>query len=330
MDSDKDVDNTKEMFITLSIEDDSQNGHSNLPTNNYITNSKSYPSSVYQNPYQTAPQVVQHDPQAQFLIEFADGMEIKNLIDYLKNTNSSGSFRFSQDRVLYRQHSSDGVILNDLEIDVSEVFLYNFHSSTGEMVLHLDLDEFKNRINSLEKKESLRITKFPDQPYLFFHRISEGLQRDAFTHLLPGQVNNIIQYDIHQYNRSENNPNCKAVAIDFAKACKAISKYGKQGVIIRGYPNGITFQVGTPGGGGGIYPFGIVPANAESYSVPTPDKIAEIVVTASIFKNFSKIEKIAASETIKLFIEPDSPLKISCRIGIYAYFNVYIRDPQKN
>lgn len=196
---------------------------------------------------------------------------------------------------------------------------------------------------------------------------TKALNRGNMNYLKPQSLD-LVFYDLKDaYSRSDDNPNCSIPIMDFCRMCAAMYSIQCSYVTVRGFPRGAIFEGMIEGGiTGRIDKFGICeplkdkspsqdPISSPDFSslsslldnisldkikLPSTNKIPKLVVQSSeeevrirismsTIKALSKINNLSTSSGIvKLYMEPDRPLKLVCNIGMYGKLTIYLRDPK--
>lgn len=296
-------------------------------------------------------------------VEIPDGYTFRNLIEFLKNTNTSGNFIFTKDRITYSRADATNSILNEILILGCNLTYYIYNSPLPEIVIGVTISNLRKITKPIGKKDSVRLYMLPNDPLLYIQIVSvntKALSRNNANFVMPQKIDR-LEYDPGQYLRSEENPNCTIPIMDFCKMCTSMHSISCSYVTIRGLPRGSIFEGMMEGGiTGRIDKFGIVDNQAPT-SVTIPDmsaitpllndlcldkirvpvgkapklviksaaEMAEIRTRVRIatIKALSKINNLSPpAGIVKLYIERGVPLKLICNIGTYGKLIIYLRD----
>ncbi len=298
-------------------------------------------------------QILAVDSDTSLIVVFYDGYTFRNLIEYIRTINTEGYFEFGKEYIHYMQHNSTNTILNQIEIDTTELIEYEFHSKINKFIIGFKIETIRNITRSIGKKDSLRIYKVPRDNRIYFQIIGQSSKmgnQDNIKYITPLQVNHIIQYDVPKYERDERNPNCKVKSSIFTKMCTGMITFKCTSMTVKGYDNGLLF-FGNAGPGklnGSVSRFGQIDDNVNKFEnlstcnidfdlIKPPKKCAKLKIHSSnninvinipvqIIKSLSKLNNLSYSGFIKFIIEGDNPLKLITNIGSYGKLRIYIRE----
>ena len=302
-------------------------------------------------------QTLQVDPNASFVADFTDGYSFRNMIEYLRTTNSNGNFRFRSEVIYYEQDDASHIIVNQIEINNCELSLYEFNSKASDIVLGVNISDMRAITKTIGKKDSLRIYKLAGDPLLYIQIIgnnSRGTGRQNISVVRPHKVE-VVEYKIPEYKRSERYPNCTISSTDFAKMCTSMSSLKCNYVTVYGLPKGVSFEGLTDGAMfGRIERFGSQDYSPNIHSMdssssplrlnninvpntpkprlvikqttPLPEDQIKIKIKMGLIKALAKLNNLTNHGMIKIYMEPDNPLKIICQIGNYGTLRIYIRS----
>ena len=300
-------------------------------------------------------QTIAVDRGAYFVAVFNDGYTFRNLIEYLKGTNIRGHFRFGKDVIRYIQDNDGHTVLNEIEIDTSDLIEYEFESILPEIVIGIQIDMMRNITRAIGKKDSLRIYKVPNEDTIYLQIVGQTASIDDQAnvgHIQPLQVKTITDYTIPDYQRAERDPNCTVTATEFSKMCSGMSNLKVQTVTTTGYLRGVNFKAGTPGQvSGKIYQYGRINERSKiitslqtisfdqskvikpegpvaTLKIRSSNEIDTLTIPIAIIKSLAKLNNLSTAGTIKIFMEDKNPLKLLCNIGNYGKLRVYIRSAE--
>lgn len=297
--------------------------------------------------------------------EFSDGYSFRNLIEYLKNTNIAGNFVFTPDRVTYSRSDANNTILNEIVILKSNLTYYVYNAPTTEVIIGVTISNLRKITKPIGKKDSIRLYMLQGDPLLYIQIVSintKALSRNNANFVRPqGGIDHLL-YDVGDYTRTDENPNCTIPIMDFCRMCTAMNSISCTYVTIRGLPRGAIFEAMTDGSiSGRIDKFGIIdnpppppsvamtdfstidsvvsnlqPTSIKMPTVKAPRLVIQtaadlaetcIKVKIATIKALSKINNLSTpTGIIKLYMEPDRPLKLVCNIGNYGRLVIYLRD----
>ena len=298
------------------------------------------------------------DANSSFVAEFSEGYTFRNMIEYLRVTNTKGNFRFSRDLIYYEQIDADNTIVNQIEIQTCELTHYEISTNKDEIIIGINISDMRSITKTIGKKDSVRIFKHANDPLLYIQIInqsSRSANRQNVSIVRPQHVD-LVTYEIPEYKNGEKSPNCTIPTADFAKTCTSMSSvkssyvtiYGlAKGLILEGLQEGIMFGRREQFGNCDGYTTSVqsVPTNSSSISpksglrlnVPSGPKpklilktentpLIKIKVKMNVIKALAKLNNLSAVGTLKVYAEPDNPFKFLCKIGGYGILRSYVRS----
>lgn len=133
--------------------------------------------------------------KARLMVEFSDGYTFRNLIEYLKNTNTIGNFIFGLSGITYQQPNVNDDLLNQIEIRKEDLPTYIVNPSAGEEVVHIGatMSELRAVTRGVGKKDGVRLVMSDESPLLYIQVIGQ------FTR--DGSKGNTIIYRPHKVDQ---------------------------------------------------------------------------------------------------------------------------------
>jgi hypothetical protein len=268
--------------------------------------------------------------EERFSAIFTEGYILRNLIEYLKNTNQSGTFFFSEEKITYRQSEVNKKVVNKVEIRCSDLYSYKFNSNS-EISIGVNLQDIVPFLKQIGKKDAIKIFQKSDEPtFLYFQNITNLNLTNANEQnisLIRLQCFNILEFNEPEYSRDEMYPNIVINNQNFTKIWRTFSSMKCENVSIIGKRDGImliTISKGQFFGRiekiGNINEDFIDPKNAENH----PDYTV-ITINNQTVKNLSKIGNLSHAQSFtKLFVEKGKPLKIVSNIGTFGKLTVFL------
>ena len=165
------------------------------------------------------------DANSSFVAEFSEGYTFRNMIEYLRVTNTKGNFRFSRDLIYYEQIDADNTIVNQIEIQTCELTHYEISTNKEEIIIGINISDMRSITKTIGKKDSVRIFKHANDPLLYIQIInqsSRSTNRQNVSIVRPQHVD-LVTYEIPDYHNGEKAPNCTIPTADFAKTCTSMS-----------------------------------------------------------------------------------------------------------
>lgn len=275
---------------------------------------------------------------------FTEAYSFRNCVDYLRHACTTGNLIFTPKNISFSRSDANGTVLSQLEIRISDITKYKYDAcDENEQVLEefavgFNVSELAKATKSVGKKDGmyLYIPSGSNNIHIQTIGTSKGGGRSSVSYVptLPDVQETI--YDPIEYIRSEDEPNVRIPASDFARTCNSMATNKCQYVRIIGYPEGIIFKGMMAGHTvSQIDRYGICetrdtpPAsNTSRIKVITPsEEIAVINVrTVPLIKAMAKFSNLTSSGIIKIYIEKDKPLKIISCVGNYGKLTVYLRN----
>ena len=304
---------------------------------------------------------VEIDLSASFYVEFSHGYAFRNLIEYLRLTNCTGTFIFKPDAITYQQSNGAYTLLNDLTIDTCELTKYEMQSKTGQIFVTVNLSELRSYTRTIGKKDRATLSKMPNDPHLYLQVFSpSSTSTDNKPNLcaIPTLTPNVTKYTFADYKRSRRNPNCTVEQAEFAKMCTTIGSIKCSHVAVHGFENGALFKgISSSGTSVSFKEFGsrhdkgrdglterlasisntingkgnkvnIIQSNRPmpKLSLGEVGEIDHVNMPDKTIKNLAKLNNLSATGTIKIYIEPGLPLRLMCNVGTYGKLTVHIKS----
>lgn len=279
-----------------------------------------------------------HDESPPILFaEFADGHSFRNLIEYLKSTNTEGNFVFSADQITYSKADATNTVLNDVVIWTSKLSNYQFRSPEPIMV-GVNNANLRAITKSIGRKDSVQLAMYQNDIRLYLQIIGANAKpssQDNINIITPRRVTEDSYY-IREYTRNEGNPNCSVLSTNFCKMCAAMNSIKCTYVTIIGLYKEMVFKGMMEGDIiGRVQKF----VNDESLATSQNSKKkgprliiqneepVTIRTRIATIKALSKINNLSnPSGMIKMYLEPDRPLKLVSNVGNYGQITIYLRD----
>lgn len=267
---------------------------------------------------------------SEFLADFIDGYSFRNLIEYLRSTNTHGNIMLDKDGIYYQQSDANESLINDFEIDASELVRYEFYSDKEHIVLGININDMRTLTKSIGKKDSVRLYKLSQDPILYIQIMNSSersADRSNMSIIRPQKLHQIT-YVLPEYTK----PNLVVHALDFSKACAGMSTIKCPYVQTTSTGKGIVFKaVMNNGIVGKVESLGDTKtASLEStpirLNIVDRECYANVNIKASTVKALSKINNLTSNGTVKIYTEKDKPLKFVTKIGIYGTLSIYVRS----
>jgi hypothetical protein len=282
-----------------------------------------------------------------FYAEFSDGYSFRNLIEYLKSTNTNGNFIFHKNGISYSQHNNSNSLLNFIELRSCDLPVYIYRTTQESIKVGINLSNLRSITKSVGKKDSIRIFMVNESPLLHISISSPNtkeLNRNNISVIRPQKLDD-VQYELNEYERDESSPNCTTPAFDFNKMCSAMNALKCNHILVFGDDTSIIFKgmfdgdlVGRTDTFGlskkkdllfGGYS-GMESETPQCIQKPEPHQHS-IKIDVSTIKALGKLNNLSPNGTIKMYMEESLPFKMISNIGSYGKLIIYLRDiPQED
>lgn len=333
-----------------------------MSNSQYMSNeysSSNYTGQMRQDLYYAA--MSQVTPVA-FMASFTDGFSFRNLIEYIKATNTIGNFIFSNTGIKYHKNNETNTLLNSFELYADKLEQYIYESTLPEYIISIEIDKIRSFTKPMKKGSKLQIYKVANDELIYFAiyaPVPKGVQITTNTptiyHVRTETLDNIVLPMADDNNLEEENPTCILSALELKDTAKqfGIMKGGKK-INIRAYQSYIIITTSTLEGKSGIArKFGVdtppplsinldfsqfdnLDTNNIIYTNINPIKAAPVVdnscvvtemeISPELMKSISKLSTLPGKVGIKFYFQTDAPMKIVCNIENYGLIRTYIRN----
>jgi len=276
-----------------------------------------------------------------FSAELSEGYTFKSLIEFLRFPNPRGNFKFSKNMIKYNKMDSRKKMLNIVEINCDSIDQYEFNSDHEEIVIGINMVDLRTITKPVKKKEGIKIIKHPGDSKLYIHIISRNSSSSKTNNFgsISSHDEEDTDYTVEEYSRNEKMPNFTVSAADFVSVCTRMSSIKCNDIYIRSQHKGAILETSTEGGTvnktetlGEPYqrqtssPSGSPPTfeNKSRLVVKSPE--TSIRVKTATIKTLSKLGSLSTGGMLKIFMEPNKPMKIITPIGNYGFLRTYIFD----
>jgi len=289
------------------------------------------------------------DNKASFFATFIDGSSFRYLVEYLRLTALEGTFVFTKDYITYQKEDEDKTIFNDVKLRAYDLTDYEFCSENSEITATINLSDLRNKTRTVGKKEQMDIYRRAEEPTNFYIQVrsqEKSSGDNPVFYCMPMKSESVTIYELPEYDRGKNNPNCTIYQSDFSKLCKALvaNKCNyveiigfEKGIILKGYSSDNKIIM--------IKEYGKCKSSqanktstaksintikpniaAPKLNVKYVDEIERFKIPIDNIKALSKINGFSASSTIKIYIQNGAPMKLVVPIGIYGILKVLLRS----
>jgi hypothetical protein len=264
-----------------------------------------------------------------FSISISDGYSFRNLIEYLKITNSTGNLIFKPNGIMYQNSNVDGTILNEFNLRAEDLPTYKFYSE-GEITVGVNLNGLRLITKPIGRKDSIRMymKNNDEKGYLYLHiNSAKSIDRENVSFIQPEYVDN-VKYIVEGYTRQVGDPNLSIQSQQFTKIFSTINSLKCVTCGVKVFESGIAFEgIKSNGTSGHIERYGDCGRKPDgSIDINDDIGVGEIGIKTNTIKAMTKLGNLSHNDSIKLYMEKDLPLKIVTNIGSYGKLTIYIRD----
>jgi len=290
-----------------------------------------------------------------FLIELTDAYSWRNLIDYLRCSNTEGNFIFSKKEISYKAIDGQNYLLNHVKIKTHKLFRWIFNSES-DILVGIQLTEMQSNTKNIGKKDGMRMYLKPNDPNIYMQILSTTKGPRGNISFVKTREIDFLDYEPPEYLRPKDEPNSIAIISDFAKTCKMLSSVKCDYVILQGYPKGVKMSAYLEGHlVGKSESFGTC-EDAVSSTTKLPDirsivlnmpdvdpnmnvsgkkvkillrpveGIPTIRVPSSIIGYLSKTNNTSQNGIVMMYLEDGKPARFVFPVGYYGKLSIYIRD----
>lgn len=258
-----------------------------------------------------------------FELTFPNISHLKGLLDHLKATNENeGNFVLTKDSITYQSSGFGNKLLNDISLDIS-TFPYKYMYDGDELVVGIEVQAFKNQLNSPQKNSQVNIKKEAGSDYVKITPYSSSHMRSTGN---SSQIKlKSIDYDIVEVPEYDKSPLCIVTTNEMAKNLVNLCTGSKNPTmsIVCG-SSGIRFQ--------SRHNFDIA-VNTYTIGEVSDDNAADVyTVSHHIIKALGKLASINKEKPCRIFYKKGLPLRISVPISDdNGLLNVYIAmEPEES
>ena len=214
------------------------------------------------------------------------------------------------------------------------------------------MSELRNKTRTVGKKEQLNIYRRAGEPSNFYIQVcsqEKGAGDNPMLHCMPMKSESVEIIQLPIYNRGKRNPNCTIYQNDFSKVCKALVANKCSYTEFIGFEKGIIIKGCASDGRivmvkeyGKCKPASKNPEikginisdksktkpqiSAPRLNVRDAGEIERFRIHVSNIKALAKINGFSATGTLKFYIEPELPMKITTSIGTFGKLSILIRS----
>tara|TARA_R110002153_G_scaffold266820_1_gene430418 strand:+ start:112 stop:1140 length:1029 start_codon:yes stop_codon:yes gene_type:complete len=288
------------------------------------------------------------DPGASFFTTFIDGSSFRYLVEYLRLSSLEGTFVFTKDAITYQKEDDDKTIFNDVKLRTYELIDYEFSSQNSEITATVNLSDLRNKTRTVGKKEQMDIYRRPEEPTNFYIQVrsqEKSSGDNPIFYCMPMRSESVTIYELPEYERGKNDPNCTIYQTDFSKLCKSLvaNKCNyveivgyERGIIIKGYSSDDKIIMVKEYGKCKLSSSSLTsstksinlirPQSNLKLNIRDADEVERFKIPIANIKALSKINGFSNSCTIKIYIQAGAPMKLTVPIGSYGELKVLLRS----
>nr|QBK93038.1 MAG: proliferating cell nuclear antigen [Pithovirus LCPAC403] len=281
--------------------------------------------------------------------EFYDGYSFKKLIETLSTVISNGNLIFTQDTWYLCELNPNKTTMVFVAIRTNELIDYKFDHHKDELKMGIDFQTLHKHSKTIGKKNSVifRVEENGSPDNLLIVLSSENASNSAVSPITVADDN----VGMPAY------PNEKPILVKggpFSKICASMGQLPnllEDTVIISAYQNGFRMEALESSKEsirtmdfGDLYTddnqklkenpvteeFSAVLDKKHPAYITKADASSGVIVRFGIEKNkikmLSRLDSLSHMGIIKFSFSKDSPMKVSCRIGSYGTFVMYVKE----
>jgi len=292
-----------------------------------------------------------NDINGSFVIDFAYAYSLRELFKLLTCINCEvGTFVIRQDGILYVNNNGNNRVITTIKMHSEQFVRYEFSSSTGTILLALNIKMFYSILSKIAKSESFRIYKQGGDNRVYFQVLSDTksqISDDEVAYINPEPSVEIKDFTAPQYNRSDIDPNCVISTGAINNLCKDMKTTDCESMRFYFFPKGLhvapikfnkyrAFKFGQVDESANATPsLNKLPITNGMNRVNNVNTITKITVKPrnlveefNLHKTFvyslSGINNINPRGVVKFYAENNKPLKIVSSIGDYGTLQLFI------
>lgn len=276
-------------------------------------------------------------------VEFIDAYSFRCLIEYFNLTNDDGNFVFTPKGVYYCRENGNKQVLNELIINGHELTRYEYNSWKDKIISGLNMTQFKGSTKKIGKKDISRLSVFESGVCLQVIGSPKNSSEDDMDIIRSQRLNHEF-YAIDGY-QAEDEPNFTESMQKFTSACSDQASCKDDFVTVIGLERGMIMEARQGGNlRASIKCLGKIQETANirsgNYSEKTtkagnknlrivvkhPTEIVRYKIPRRIISALSKLTNISPNGTVKVYMQPNLPVKFVFHVSTYAKLAVYLRS----
>lgn len=278
-----------------------------------------------------------------------DGYSFKYVLQMIKNESDEVTMIISKNSMSMTFINKGDYAIHDFIFDPNELVSYNYSiMDHDEYPITVNADELLMTTKGIGKKDGIKISWLQANDKIGIQIIKSGKNTDR----IPELYVNIIRKDCNQlmFNNefSGQEPIIKLTCKEFSELCNQIIVLKCAYMEINGCSSYAAFK--------GIFHDGTVGMVSPRYfsnkikdncddkhivekistqycgelNIVKSEQLITIKTPINTIKTLSKLHNITPSGALlKIYIVPQKPIKLECKIGSYGTYKLYIRDSKK-
>ena len=290
--------------------------------------------------------IIYMDERSSFVADITEGHVMRNLVDYLRGTNTKASFRFTKDKIIYEQADATQTVINRWYISADELVHYEFNSKTNEISIGLTLADVKNITKNVNKRDSLRLYKKPNDPMFYVQIISTVARasgRESLRTIRP-QYLDVTVYEFPEFVGKR--PNFTTPTSELARVCNSLNSVKCDIISARVQPRGIILEATVAGATvGGTEKLGFfgqpsqlpkikIKSSSNSPQSTSPNispnranVVPDVIrIKKDVIKALAKLFNLSPTGTVKFYYDRMGMLKLVSHIGTCGMIEIYLRS----
>jgi hypothetical protein len=260
----------------------------------------------------------------------------------IKNENDNVNLLVSKKKISITFHNKGNYAIHDFTLNTEDLASYHYNiKDRDEYVIIVNASELLSTTKGISRKDGLKLSWLHTSEKLGVQIIKSGKDQTAELYvsiIRDKDYNPICIFDDY----TEDEPVIKIPCKEFSDMCNQASVVKCAYMEIKGcsYYAVLTGLLHDGSIGLASKQFFSNKSNTEEqnvlekitnnryeYNIVKPETFITIKIPINTIKTLSKLHNIAPlGSLLKLYIIPEKPVKLECKIGSYGIYNLYIRD----
>ena len=270
-----------------------------------------------------------------------DGYTFKSVIHMIKNENDNVTFNVSKKKISMTFTNKGKYAVHDFVLHTEDLAYYQYNiKDHDEYYITVNSSELLTTTKGITKKDGLKITWHNTNEKLAIQIIKAGKDQTPELYVSVIRKDYDPIYIIHEY--SDDEPVIKIPCEEFSAMCnqaavfkcaameiKACSYYALFTGLLHDGSIGLSSQqfFTNKNNTNDQHIIEKITNNQCEFNIVKTEDFMTIKIPITTIKTLSKLHNIASVGTLlKLYILPEKPVKLECKIGSYGTYSLYIRD----